>query len=49
LPERLSGVKLAELDEASDAADIHVMLVDHDEFRDRAPPQGELIDTRGVW
>jgi len=48
LPERLSGVTLAGLDEASEA-DIHVMLVDHDEFKDRAPPLGELIDTRGVW
>jgi len=48
LPERLSSVKLAGLDEAGNA-DIHVMLVDHDEFKDRPPPLGELIDTRGVW
>lgn len=30
-------------------ADIHVMLVDHNQFRNCETPVGELVDTRGIW
>lgn len=30
-------------------ADIHVMLVDHDQFKDIDKPEGIIVDTRGVW
>ncbi|MGL3820766.1 UDP-N-acetyl-D-mannosamine dehydrogenase [Sphingopyxis sp. R3-92] len=31
------------------AADIHVLLVDHREFKAMAVPEGLIVDTRGVW
>ncbi len=31
------------------AADIHVLLVDHREFKAMAVPPGLIVDTRGVW
>lgn len=35
---------------AADGCDIHVMLVDHDEFRGTHAPAGKaIIDVRGVW
>ena len=54
LPESLagSGVKLAELDDALDAADIIVLLTDHQMFKslDRQRLAGKIIfDTRGIW
>lgn len=49
LPHGLSAAYQASLDEASQA-DIHVMLVDHRDFKQWAgAPEGRLIDTRGVW
>lgn len=30
-------------------ADIHLMLVDHQEFLAKEPPAGRILDTRGVW
>jgi UDP-N-acetyl-D-mannosaminuronic acid dehydrogenase len=48
LPHGLETAKLATIAEAS-AADIHVMLVDHKPFRSARRPDGELVDTRGVW
>jgi len=45
-----SGLENASLvSSATDSADIHVMLVDHAEFRSSAIPDGILVDTRGVW
>lgn len=49
LPSRMAGVRLASFEEACAEADVHVLLVDHDEFKERLPPPGELVDTRGVW
>lgn len=48
LPERLKGARLASMAEAASAA-IHVMLVDHREFRASARPCGNIVDMRGVW
>ena len=54
LPDSLagSGVKLTELDEALDAADIVVLLTDHQMFKalDRMRLAGKIVfDTRGIW
>ncbi|NKX55362.1 UDP-N-acetyl-D-mannosamine dehydrogenase [Arthrobacter mobilis] len=55
LPQALAGagnIGLAELDTALEAADLVVLLVDHDEFKalDQDRLLGRrIIDTRGVW
>ena len=36
-------------DGSSISADVHVMLVDHQSFRQTESPSGRLVDTRGVW
>ncbi len=48
MPDSLDGVELVSLAQAS-TANIHLMLVDHKQFRTMAPPSGEIVDTRGVW
>lgn len=48
LPDGLGGATLADLDQAN-GADVHVMLVDHAPFKGTEPPQGQIVDTRGVW
>ena len=41
--------KPAHIEDAADF-DIHIMLVDHEEFLDRRSiPSGTLIDTKGIW
>lgn len=45
LPEGLD----AQLVPLGTEADIHVLLVDHSEFKDSAPSGGLLIDTKGIW
>lgn len=49
LPEGLSEAKLATIGEAYQSADIHLLLVDHKEFKGLDTPHGLLIDTRGLW
>jgi len=52
LPRELAGVALVDVDEAIQRADIVVLLVDHDAFReidrDRLLDKA-VIDTRGLW
>ena len=48
LPPTLSRSRLATLTEAG-RADVHVMLVDHREFRTAPRPEGTIVDVRGVW
>jgi UDP-N-acetyl-D-mannosaminuronic acid dehydrogenase len=48
LPETISNAELVDLTQAA-SADLHVMLVDHSQFKDHALPLGKLVDTRGVW
>lgn len=49
LPQNLSGnIKLVDLEER-DAADIHVVLVDHKQFKLNKPLQTLIIDTKGIW
>ena len=40
---------LVDFEYASRSADIHVLLVDHTEFKNRRPTSGAIIDTRGIW
>jgi len=49
LPSSLAGGHLAKEAEARVSADVHVMLVDHTEFRGKPPPAGIIVDSRGVW
>ncbi|MCW2759377.1 MAG: UDP-N-acetyl-D-mannosamine dehydrogenase, partial [Nocardioidaceae bacterium] len=55
LPGKLSGranVRLEKVNDAVDAADIVVLLVDHDQFRSlsRSRLAGKVVyDTRGLW
>lgn len=49
LPQSMLGKLLVDFDVASSSADIHVLLVDHDEFKGSVPSFGQIIDTRGIW
>lgn len=48
LPVGFAEAKLCTLEEAQ-SADIHVLLVDHKEFRDMKAPSGKILDTKGLW
>lgn len=48
LPEVLAGVDLVDL-EIAKKAHIHIMLVDHREFKETSVPDGKIVDARGVW
>ena len=43
------GIVLTDYDSAAQTADIHVLLVDHAEFRNVKLPTGIIIDTKGIW
>ncbi len=47
LPGGLDGARLVSPEDAA-RADIHVLLVDHDEFKRLSAPNGVRIDTRGM-
>lgn len=49
LPDGHLAEMLVTIDKAIEIADIHVMLVDHKEFKERRPQSDYIIDTRGVW
>lgn len=49
LPRSLSAGQLVEEAEARRKADVHVMLVDHSDFRRSPAPDGQIVDVRGVW
>jgi len=49
LPGDLNKTKLDPLADALRAADVHVMLVDHKEFKASPAPRGLIVDARGVW
>ena len=48
LPASLKGAELVDLTAAA-SANIHVMLVDHQPFKDSPQPKGNVVDVRGVW
>lgn len=48
----LENVRLSDLDEATQAADVVLLLVDHDEFTEFDPATLEgktIVDTKGIW
>jgi UDP-N-acetyl-D-mannosaminuronic acid dehydrogenase len=48
LPDRLDRAELVNV-EAAKRSSVHVMLVDHAEFRSSEAPKGRIVDVRGVW
>lgn len=50
LPKNLQArAVLVDYEYAATNADVHVLLVDHEEFRTKQPPKGEIVDTKGIW
>lgn len=49
LPLSINNIELVAKEAAFDSANIHVMLVDHKQFKESKPQQGLLIDTKGIW
>lgn len=49
MPSKLTNVELVNFEVASKAADIHVMLVDHQDFKSKTIISDYLIDTKGIW
>lgn len=49
LPQVIDRAQLVHEEEARSMAQVHVMLVDHREFKEHIRPQGEIVDTRGIW
>lgn len=49
LPSSLEHVELQCFDVAKSTADIHVMLVDHKEFKAESLNSPYLVDTKGIW
>ncbi|OZS41539.1 UDP-N-acetyl-D-mannosamine dehydrogenase [Photobacterium sanguinicancri] len=45
----VENVVLFEFEKAETDADIHVLLVDHKEFKVSSKPRGIVIDTKGIW
>lgn len=44
-----NSMELTSFDKAVEQADIHVMLVDHKEFKSTKVDKGIIIDTKGIW
>lgn len=49
LPEPLFGGQLINFNEAIDINGIHLLLVDHEEFKLAKPRAGNIVDTKGLW
>jgi UDP-N-acetyl-D-mannosaminuronic acid dehydrogenase len=49
LPREISNLELVSKEKAFEMAHIHVLLVDHVEFKKQDIPVGKIVDTRGVW
>jgi UDP-N-acetyl-D-mannosaminuronic acid dehydrogenase len=49
LDKDIGNLSLVEFKEAHEASDIHVLLVDHQEFKEADRPGGIVIDTKGIW
>ncbi|OLQ86162.1 UDP-N-acetyl-D-mannosamine dehydrogenase [Vibrio panuliri] len=44
-----SDVELVDLEFAYAEGDIHILLVDHKEFKETKPRAGIMLDTKGIW
>ena len=49
LPSNIDKLQLTTIEVAKNAADIHLLLVDHKEFKDNIIKTGYLVDTKGIW
>lgn len=49
LPEGLGQVEKVDIAVAKAEADVHILLVDHSQFRATPAPEGLILDVRGVW
>lgn len=49
LPSNIDKLHLTTIEVAKNAADIHLLLVDHKEFKDNIIKTGYLVDTKGIW
>jgi UDP-N-acetyl-D-mannosaminuronic acid dehydrogenase len=49
LPKTLKSLQLVTLESAKSGADIHLMLVDHKEFKAIVLKSNYLVDTKGIW
>lgn len=50
IPEKLKHVELVDFDIAVKEVDVHVLLVDHKEFKDTDRPiKGKFVDTKGIF
>jgi UDP-N-acetyl-D-mannosaminuronic acid dehydrogenase len=43
------GIELVDFEYASTQADIHLLLVDHNEFKVMRPDRGLVLDMKGIW
>jgi len=48
LPQSLSHLRLLEHEESKQVADIHVILVEHDEFIENGFQNSHIVDTKGI-
>lgn len=49
LPKEFSNTELVSMSYAVDNADLHILLVDHLEFKSIRPNSGSILDTKGIW
>jgi len=49
LPGNVENIKLVSFEVAMQEADIHLMLVDHKEFKGKRIFNKNIIDTKGIW
>lgn len=49
LPNNTAEIELSTFSDAKEAADIHLLLVDHKEFKSNLFNKDFLIDTKGIW
>lgn len=49
VPDALGSEGLIPLEEALSIDAIHVLLVDHKEFKERRPNSEYIVDTKGIW
>lgn len=49
LPARITNFKLSSIEKAEQSADVHLLLVDHKEFKNTDLKVEYLIDTKGIW
>lgn len=49
LPQKLNEHRLVEASVAYETANIHVLLVDHKQFKNSRPSTGVVIDLKGIW